>query len=113
MVLQVNIFGLEIVYISRTPYIVEVNKSIEGLVATPVIRALNKAKIKYTLVQRPNKIQLQTNKENKKEICIIGWFKNSYRETFAKYSKLFSIRTGCKLKTRGRVSRSAVRFTAR
>ncbi len=87
LILLCELFSLEIIYEPRVPYIVENDKSIEGFVATPLIKALQKSNIKYTLKNKPSKRHLSEIASNKNPICAIGWFKNTNRERFAKFSK--------------------------
>lgn len=77
---------LEIVYEQRIPYVEKTQNSISGLVATPAIKALNKAKIDYILKEKPSKRHLYEIEANTKRICALGWFKNKHREKFAKYT---------------------------
>lgn len=78
--------SLEIVYEERIPYIQVSTKSIEGLVATPIMNALTQANIEYQLKQKPSKRHLYEIKANQKPLCAIGWFKNPDRETFGKFT---------------------------
>ncbi len=84
---SINIYALEIVYEPRVPYVQEDQNTIKGLVATPLIEALNDAKINYILKNKPSKRHLKEIKTNKKAMCIVGWFKNPKREKFAKFTK--------------------------
>ncbi|MEA3498108.1 MAG: transporter substrate-binding domain-containing protein [Campylobacterota bacterium] len=84
---NINICALEIVYEPRTPYIQENQNIITGLVATPLIKALENAKIDYSLKKKPAKRHLKEIILNKKAMCVIGWFKNPQREQFAKFTK--------------------------
>lgn len=86
-VLFCELLSLEIIYEPRIPYIVENDKSIEGFVATPLINALQSSDIQYTLKSKPSKRHLSEIASNKTPICAVGWFKNSNREKFAKFSK--------------------------
>lgn len=79
--------ALDIIYEPRKPYIEEISSTIEGLVATPLIQSLNKADITYTLKNRPSKRHLLEIKANKKAVCAVGWFKNSERQSYGKYTK--------------------------
>lgn len=81
------LFALDIYYDPRPPYVQESKNTIEGLVATPLIKSLNNTDIKYVLKNRPSKRHLFEIKANSKEVCALGWFKNKEREEFAKYSK--------------------------
>ncbi len=77
---------LEIVFEERVPYIQKTNSSINGLVATPAIKALDATKINYILKEKPSKRHLYEIQANKKPICALGWFKNPAREKFAKFT---------------------------
>ena len=85
--LSLNLYALEIIYDTRAPYVIENKDSISGLVATPLIEALNNADIKYTLKKEPSKRHLLQIKANKKGLCVVGWFKNPKREKFGLYTK--------------------------
>ncbi len=87
IIFGMNLYALDIIYDQRVPYIKENENSIAGLVATPLIKALDEANITYTLKNRPSKRHLREIKANKKAICAVGWFKNQKREEFAKFSK--------------------------
>lgn len=82
-----NLLALDIIYDTRAPYVQEKNSSIDGLVASPLIKSLKEAGINYELKNRPSKRHLLEIKANRKEVCAVGWFKNSEREKFGKYTK--------------------------
>jgi len=86
-ILSINIYALDIVYEPRSPYVTQINDSISGLVATPLIKALDEAKITYNLKNQTSKKHLKEIERNQKEICAVGWFKNPKRELFGKYTK--------------------------
>ncbi len=76
-----------IYYEERTPYAVSIESGgVEGLTASPVAEAFDKAGIPYQWKKMPFKRQLMTIKANKSLGCGIGWFKNSEREGFARFS---------------------------
>ncbi len=79
--------SLELLYEEREPYIKTENSGISGIIATPLINAINKTDIKINLVKKPSKRHLFEIKSNKRPICAIGWFKNKKRKSFAKFSK--------------------------
>lgn len=83
----VNVQALDIIYEERPPYIVNTQSTIEGFVATPLMKSLANANITYTLKEKPSKRHLHEIKANRKPICAIGWFKNPVREKFAQYTK--------------------------
>lgn len=79
---------LEIIYEERAPYVVKDKKSINGLVASPLMKALQEAGVEYTIEEQPSsKRHLYEIKANQKPLCAIGWFKNSERERYAKFTK--------------------------
>ncbi|MDE2428233.1 MAG: hypothetical protein KGM99_05860, partial [Burkholderiales bacterium] len=74
-------------YNERPPYIVPAaDGSATGLTATPAANAFSTAGIPVTWTKIPPNRQLIVVQENKSANCAIGWFKNSERETFAKFS---------------------------
>ncbi len=78
---------LTIYYLDRVPYFYcDKNGDYRGLVMEPVIMAFEKAKVPYVLKEMPAKRILAYLKENRPNICSIGWYKNPEREKFAKYS---------------------------
>lgn len=77
---------ITMLYHERIPYAVTSNGSVQGLTATPVTLAFNKSGIDIDWIETPVKRQLLAIKMNKGCQCSIGWFKNSERETFARYS---------------------------
>lgn len=78
--------SLTVVYEERIPYVKKVENSVEGLVASPIIKALEKGKIDYKLKERPSKRHLYEIKANTIPMCAMGWFKNKEREKYAKYT---------------------------
>jgi len=77
-----------IYYEERTPYAVSSESGmVEGLTATVVAEAFEKAGIPFQWKKMPFKRQLITIKANKKMACGIGWFKKSEREDFARFSE--------------------------
>jgi len=77
---------LEILYEQRIPYVIKNNNTLKGIVASPLMNALQKANIKFKLKEKTSKRHLYEIKLNKKPVCAIGWFKNSDREKFAKFT---------------------------
>lgn len=78
---------LTIHYALRPPYVVSTpEKTIGGLVGGPIIRALEKAKIRYRLQQTPTSRQIVLVKNNQGTDCAVGWFKNEEREQFGQFS---------------------------
>lgn len=78
--------SLVIVYEERIPYVEKDSNSVKGLVATPAIKALNKAKIDYILKEKPSKRHLYEIKANIIPMCALGWFKNKKREIYSKFT---------------------------
>lgn len=86
LIFSTYISALEIVYEPRPPYVIKTEGSLQGLVATPLLKALQSAKIDYELKMKPSKRHLHEIKGNHHAMCAIGWFKNPEREIFARYS---------------------------
>lgn len=84
---NLSAFDIELYYEPRPPFVDETSNTLEGIVATPLLNALQKANISYELKNVPSKRHLHDIESNQKSICAIGWFKNSDREKFAKFSK--------------------------
>ncbi len=78
--------SLIIAYEERVPYVEKYSDSIKGLVATPIIKALQYSKIKYELKEKPSKRHLYEIEANINKMCAVGWFKNTQREKFAKFT---------------------------
>lgn len=79
--------SVEIVYEKRPPYIEKKENTITGILGDVLINALDKAKITYTIHEKPSKRHLHEIKANRSVLCAVGWFKNPEREKFAKYTK--------------------------
>ena len=73
-------------YNERPPYYMTGSLGVYGLCVDPVKLAFNRAKIPFRWEKTPAKRQLDIVKSNRSKDCLIGWFKNSEREKFAKYS---------------------------
>lgn len=73
-------------YHERPPYYVTGPLGVYGLCADPVKQAFHQAKIPFRWEKTPAKRQLDILKENRSRACLIGWFKNSERDKFARYS---------------------------
>lgn len=87
---------LTIHYALRPPYVVSTSENtIGGLVGGPIVRALEKAKIRYRLKQTPTSRQMVLVKNNQSPECGVGWFKNEEREQFGQFSE--AIYTGGKM----------------
>ena len=78
---------VQIFYEERVPYAVTSEEGkVEGLTATPITVAFEKAGIPIQWRNMPFKRQLITIKANKTFACGIGWFKKPEREEFARFS---------------------------
>lgn len=73
-------------YHERSPYYMTGPLGIYGLCSDPVKIAFRKAGVKFRWQKTPAKRQLELLGENRAKECIVGWFKTSEREAFAKYS---------------------------
>jgi len=73
-------------YLDRPPYYSSGPLGVYGLCADPTKLAFKKADIKFRWESTPTNRQLDILKNNKSKVCLIGWFKNSEREKYAKYS---------------------------
>ncbi|WP_159084841.1 hypothetical protein [Dongshaea marina] len=78
--------GVDVLYHERVPYMEKRADGIVGLVATPAAKAFSSLDIKVYWKEVPPKRQLLRVKSNESCTCALGWFKNSQREVFAKYS---------------------------
>src|SRR5438105_5582575 len=75
-------------YNERPPYLVtSIDHSVSGLTATPAADAFRSAGIPFEWSKLPTNRQLAALKENMAAECAVGWFKNSDRESFARYTK--------------------------
>lgn len=78
---------IQVYYDERIPYAISDQKGdVQGLTASPVAGAFQTANIPFEWKRMPFKRQLMTIKANKKKVCGIGWFKNTEREIFARFS---------------------------
>jgi len=73
-------------YNERVPYLKTTPDGVEGLTATPAALALKKAGIPFSWKKTPAIRQMAVLKKNDSCDCLVGWFKNSDREKFAKYT---------------------------
>lgn len=81
-----NIFAFDIVYEIDEPYIFKRGGKLTGYTYIPAINALKKSNIKYTLKEKPLKVQLKDLQDSNKEFCAIGWSKNTDIQKFTKYT---------------------------
>jgi len=78
---------IQLYYYDRAPYAsTDAQGEVSGLCATPAANAFKKTGISFEWKKMPFKRQLVTIKHNKKMACGIGWFKNSERESFARFT---------------------------
>lgn len=73
-------------YHERPPYYITGPLGVYGLCADPAKLAFKKAKIPIRWEKTPASRQLGILKANRGRDCLLGWFKNSEREAFARYS---------------------------
>lgn len=74
-------------YNERVPYqVTRPDGKVEGLTANPAQKAFDQAGLKIEWAKTPTKRQLIVIEKNEGCDCGIGWFKNSEREKFAKYT---------------------------
>ncbi len=74
-------------YYDRAPYsMTDTQGEVSGLTATPAANAFNQAGIPFQWKKMPFKRQLVTIKHNNKRACGIGWFKNTERESFVRFT---------------------------
>jgi uncharacterized protein (TIGR02285 family) len=78
---------IQLYYYDRAPYAVtDTQGEVSGLCAAPAASAFKQAGIPFQWKKMPFKRQLVTIKHNKKKACGIGWFKNTERESFARFT---------------------------
>jgi uncharacterized protein (TIGR02285 family) len=78
---------LLVFYNERPPYLVPgAGGVVTGLTADPTAYALQKARIPFKWVAMPSARQIYLLQENHARLGAVGWFKNSEREKFAKFS---------------------------
>lgn len=73
-------------YNERPPYLVTTQTGVTGLTGDPVTLAFEKGRVPYQWQQTPTKRQIYILQQNMGQDCVIAWFKNSERETFAKFT---------------------------
>jgi len=80
---------IRIHYNERPPYLITVSTGlVTGLTADVARIAFQNAGIAHHWIKTPSKRQMKILKQNKGKDCLVGWFKNRERETFAKYTKV-------------------------
>jgi ABC-type amino acid transport substrate-binding protein len=73
-------------YNERPPYLVTTDSGVTGLTGDPVTIAFEKGVVPYRWQQTPTKRQIYILQQNTGQDCVIAWFKNAERESFAKFS---------------------------
>ncbi len=73
-------------YNERPPYLVTTDSGVTGLTGDPVTIAFEKGGVPYRWQQTPTKRQIYILQQNTGQDCVIAWFKNAERESFAKFS---------------------------
>ena len=80
--------GVVLHYNLRSPYVELKDGQLSGLTGTPALEAFQAAKIPFETKNTPAaRLLLLVVKNNKGVDCGIGWFKNTERERFAKFTK--------------------------
>jgi len=79
---------VRILYNERPPYLLTAAPGIvTGLTATPTSMAFQQMGIPHYWEKIPSIRQMDILQKNKGRDCLVGWFKNSAREKFSKYTK--------------------------
>jgi len=73
-------------YNERPPYLVTTAEGVSGLTGDPVTLAFEESQIAYQWKQTPTKRQIYILQQNMGQDCIVAWFRNPERETFAKFT---------------------------
>ena len=74
-------------YNERPPYLVGNGGELSGLVGSLAADAFKAAKLPYQLQLTPTARQLHIIRRNDGQDCALGWFKNSERLAYAKFTK--------------------------
>ncbi len=78
---------IQALYNPRPPYLVpDSNGGVSGLTGSVAGYAMAAAKVHFKWVEVPSERQVMMLKVNAARIAAVGWFKNSDREKFAKFS---------------------------
>ena len=73
---------------SRPPYyVLETSGAVTGIVATPAAQVFEAAGVDFRWAEVSFNRQLKDIKDNRKQVCAVGWFKNPEREKFAKFTE--------------------------
>jgi len=79
---------IRILYNECPPYLLTVFPGVvTGLTATPTSLAFQQSGIPHIWEKIPSIRQMAILQKNKGKDCLVGWFKNSAREKFSKYTK--------------------------
>jgi len=73
-------------YNERPPYLVTTADGVTGLTGSPATIVFHKANLPFYWKQTPSKRQMYLLQQNQGQDCLVGWFKNSEREKYAKYT---------------------------
>jgi hypothetical protein len=73
-------------YNERPPYLVTTEDGVGGLTGDPTTLVFEKSGIPYQWKQTPSKRQIYLLQQNSERDCLAGWFKNTEREAFARYT---------------------------
>lgn len=73
-------------YNERPPYLVTTDSGVTGLTGDPVTIAFEKSNTPFRWEQTPTKRQIYILQQNSGQDCVVAWFKNAERETFAKFT---------------------------
>ncbi len=78
---------LELYFHNKAPYYYQENNQVKGKVIDLLKSSLQKTEINIRFVKSSPERQMHLLKENHGNKCYLGWYKNSEREQFAKFSK--------------------------
>jgi len=78
---------IELAITSRPPYYKFEAGAVTGIIATPVAQVFKAAGVEFRWVNVASNRQLKVVKDNQKQVCAVGWFKNPKREKFAKFTE--------------------------
>ncbi len=73
-------------YNERPPYLVTTGDGVGGLTGAPTTQVFAASGIAYRWEQTPSKRQIYLLQQNTGRDCLVGWFKNAERESFARYT---------------------------
>jgi polar amino acid transport system substrate-binding protein len=78
---------LPLYFEERPPYQVRHGDAVEGLTAEAAALAFKGAAIPFVWQESSMSRQMHLLRENQGELCVVGWFKNGERETYAKFTR--------------------------